>query len=350
MASQRAPAATSTFLAGLPRLLVVAVGLPIMIVLADQLAIEASKSIAAARIVLPVLFVAQVGVLSACAGRFIDNVFLRCVVFVWAIALVDALALLTMFFGLGTVSQCMMFALLSGQIGLLTIWGMMSGMTWPVRMPIFFVLISSFVIIMLRAPGMTPWRNESEIWAIILALQGAVVVGLCSILRFRGYRILPPIGDDHGAGAADREQFQFSIKHIILWMTATGPILVLAKGIDWLLLESLELFWAVLLALAMALVSWVTMFSALGSGHYRLRILMLSSVPPMIGLLLTWVTSHWTMSGTSSNSSRLFIELRQFGFGWVLWSALAAWFLAALLLVFRAAGYRIMRARRTVDV
>ena len=78
----------------------------------------------------------------------------------------------------------------------------------------------------------------------------------------------------------------------------------------------------------MALVSWVTMFSALGSGPHRFRILMLSSVPPMIGLLLTWVTSHWTMGWKSSNSAWLFIELRRFGFGWVLWTALAAWFLA----------------------
>ena len=132
-------------------------------------------------------------------------------------------------------------------------------------------------------------------------------------------------------------------------MTAAGPILVLAKGIDWLLLESLELFWAVVLALAMALVTWVALFSALGSGPHRFRILMLTSVPPMIGLLLTWVTSHWTMGWNSSNSAWLFIELKQFGFGWVLWTALAAWFLAALLLVFRAAGYRIMRARQTVD-
>ena len=99
----------------------------------------------------------------------------------------------------------------------------------------------------------------------------------------------------------------------------------------------------------MALVSWVTIFSALGSGPHRFRILMLSSVPPMIGLLLTWVMSHWTMGWNSSNSAWLFIELRRFGFGWVLWTALAAWFLAALLLAFRAAGYRIIRARQTVD-
>lgn len=350
MESTSASAATNSLLTDLPRLLAVTVGLPVAVFVIDQWAIQASKTFYPLGSLLPILFVVQVGVLSASAGRFVENVLLRCVVFAWSIVLVDAVAATTMFFGRGTESQCMVFALFSGQIGLLTIWGMMSRISWPVRIPIFLAAISLIVIGLMRSSGTASWRNEVELWAIILAMQSGVAVGLCAILRFRGYRLMRSQALDDDSAAANAEQFQFSIKHVIFWTTAVCPILVLAKGVDFFLLESQELFRVAVLAIAMAVVSWVAMLSALGASSRLIRLLTLSIIPPAIGGLLAVVTSFWTMNWNTSTSAWLFIELREFGIGWVQWSVLAAWFLFALLLVFRASGYRVLRKRRTAGV
>ena len=82
------------------RLLAVSVGLPMVIVLIDQQVIAACETMFKLRAFLPILFVAQVGVLAACAGRFVENAFLRFVVFAWSLALVDSLALAHLLFGI----------------------------------------------------------------------------------------------------------------------------------------------------------------------------------------------------------------------------------------------------------
>jgi len=329
-------------LAHWPRLLAVSVALPATIFLVDQFAIGLSASRPGLRGLLPILFVVQVGALAICAGRFIDNVFMRCVVFVWSIALVDTVAFATMFFGYGLESQCLVLALVSGQFGLLAIWGMMSRMSWPLRIPIFLASICLAVIGMMQFHANT-WRNEFDMWAVILALQSVVAMGLCWLLRMRGYRLVSREAQENDLAVADHEQFQFSIKHVIFWMTAVCPILVLAKGVDLFWLEFKELYWSAVLATAMAVVSWIAMLSALGSSGRFIRFAALSLAPPFIGVLLTWLTKQWAFRWNSSNSSWFFIEIERFGFGWVAWCALAAWFLFASLLVLRSAGYRIMR-------
>ena len=100
------------------------------------------------------------------------------------------------------------------------------------------------------------------------------------------------------------------------------------------------------MGLAMALVSWVATLCALGSSPRVVRILLLSILPPLIGWLLMWVTSRWAVGWGLSRLSWMFMTLRDFHAGWIVWCALAAWFLAAQLLVFRAAGYTLARARR----
>ncbi len=344
METQATPKAPQRLRSDWLRLLAVSVGLPLVICLVDQWATNAAQSVVAIRMSLPVLFVIQVGLLAVCTGRYVDNILLKGAVFIWSILLVDALAVSSIFFGHGTTMQCMMFALLSGQIGLLTAWGMLNRLPWPVRIPILLVSLLLFVMILLRNSGVTPWRNESELWAVILAIQGAIVVGICAVLRLRGFQIAP-VNRDTDEQTASREQFQFSIKHIIFWTTAVAPVLALAKSIDWLLMEAQELYWSVFLGIGMGMVTWVALFAALGSSRQWFRVLLLALGPPAIGLLLRWITSHWTMTWGTSSSAWLFIELREFGYGWVLWSALAAWFLAALLLFFRASGYQLVRVR-----
>src|SRR6185503_3798861 len=96
-------------------------------------------------------------------------------------------AFTSLFFGSGSALKCMVFALLSGEVGLLTIWGILGRMPWHSRIPIFLVILSLFVVVMMRSSDGYFWR-EFEVWAVILTMQSVVLVGLCSILRFFGYR------------------------------------------------------------------------------------------------------------------------------------------------------------------
>ncbi len=338
--------ATNRVISDYPSLLVVAVVLPGVIVFVDQLAINASHTVRGNPVLLPLLFVVQVGILGFCTGRYVNNLFLRCVVFAWSIVLVDSVALTTMFYGQGNTAQCMTFAFGSGQVGLLTIWGILGRMPWPWRIPIFLVLLASVVMVLIRSPDHTgAWRSDFGLWAVILAMQSGMMVVLCWILRVAGYRLLPLATGSHNASDIEKEQFQFAIKHLIVWTTAVCPLLVLAKGIDWLLVDSQELFRTIVLGLALAIVAWTAMLSALGSGSRWIRLLMLICVVPMVGASLKWFTSRWIVTWNSTQSAWFFRGFQELGWNWISWTVLAAWFLASLLLVFRAGGYRLTRVR-----
>jgi hypothetical protein len=122
------------------------------------------------------------------------------------------------------------------------------------------------------------------------------------------------------------------------------PVLVVAKGVDWLFLDSQGLFRTVLIGLALAIVSAVATWSALGSGKGVYRLLILVFVPPIVGAGIAQVASTWSTAWSSANY--LFWQLKELSWTWSVWTALAAWFLATLLLVFRSAGYRLMYKRR----
>src|SRR5687768_15135189 len=65
------------------RLLAVAIVLPAVIVIVDQWLIATRPSNPGIALALPLVFVVQVGILGMCTGRFVENAFLRCVVFTW---------------------------------------------------------------------------------------------------------------------------------------------------------------------------------------------------------------------------------------------------------------------------
>lgn len=335
-----------TITADLPRLLAVAVGLPATIVVVDHVVIGQNPTLGGLPVA-PLLLVAQVGVLGFCTGRYVRNVFLRCVIFAWSIVLVNCVVLLTMyyradelFFRSGESLKCMTFAFWSGQVGLLTVWGSLGRMTWPWRLPIFLVALALIVMVLMG------WRSESvfwefwryglQLWAVILAVQSVVMLALCAFLYQAGYRLVPSVIDGHEVPDEGDTQFRFSIKHVVFWMTAVCPVLVLGKGLNWQL-DLQALFRAASLGMSMAFVSWAAMLFALGYGSLRIRLLLVVFVPLIAGALLTWITSRWAYW--------LFRPFRDMGWQWIGWTVLAAWFLAALLLVFRAGGYRIARMR-----
>ncbi len=322
------------------RLFLVAVGLPAAVLAADEWVLRSiaqqDRSAPAIGMIYG-LFVAQIGLLGFVMGRLVDRWLLRWVVLVWGLVLVD-----TMLFrlvlekpGWGGWHYYLPYALLSGQLGLVAIWGTFGPVRWPWRLPGFFVaalLMISFGFAL---------RGRNHEWVLLAIIQGVATLGLCVLLWFLGFRLRLPEGPGApGGGQAGNQVFQFSIGHMLLWMAALVPVLLLAQGLDlWFLRHVFLRDWLgiVWIALGLGVVSLIALWAALGGRPAAIRIGTLALVPALVGAFLKLTILPLPSRGTPFKA-----QLVEIGWGWVAWTLLAAWFLAGLLLMFRAAGYRFV--------
>ena len=334
------------------RLFLVAVGVPGVVVVADTWAMQFVRQqdwSALGMGVLYALFVSQVGLLGMVVGRFVERWFLRWFVLVWGLVLIDLMLICI------TVDQpyrwrdwgyCLPYALLSGQLGLVAIWGILGPVSWPWRLPGFLVaamLVTSFGFAL---------ENRGGVWALLAVMQGLATVGLCILLWCFGLRMRLPGDVVRGDEPAGNKVFQFSIGHMLLWTLALVPILLLAQGLDLGFVYRVSLWeWLglLLVALGLGVVSLIAIWAALGRGWAAIRIstlavvpALLAFVPALVGLLVTFMFE----SRGLGRWDYITYELAEIVWGWVAWTLLVAWFLAGLLLMFRASGYRLVRAPR----
>lgn len=323
------------------RLFLVAVALPAAVVVADWWAcriVTGQYWSGPSVTFLYFLFVGQVGLLAFVIGRCLEHPLLRWTVFVWAIALVD-LQVFGMLFRSGP-AKCLAYALISGQVGLLAIWGILGAAPWPWRLPAVVVAAVPVAYLCLRHD----YRGEA--WGLVLLLQSVVAAGVCVFLRRRGFHLEPvePTGQTPCAAPGGRS-LQFGIAHMLVWTAALVPVLVFVRGLDLVLVP--DLGWQVVLRIVslggcLAVVSLVAVWVALGKGSLPARLVVLAAGPPVVGTVLCAMTSTWqaTLRGRLSGAFR---EIDYLGWWWVAWTCLAACFLAGLLLVFRESGYRLIR-------
>jgi hypothetical protein len=329
------------------RLFLVAVGLPAAVVVADQWAMtfvaEEDWSGPATGMVYA-LFVAQVGLLGLAVGRFVDRWFLRWVVLVWGLMLIDTMLFRLMlemprWGGWHEWGYCLPYALLSAQLGLVAIWGILGPLSWPWRLPGFLIaalLVTSFGFALGR---------RSEVWVLLALVQGATTVGLCVLVWCLGFRLR--LLEGPGAPArepAGKKLLQFSIGHMLMWTVALVPIILLAQGLDLWFLQFLTVSdWLelVLIAVGLGLVSLIAIWAALGGGPTAIRIGTLALAPALLAILPASVAFIGGASRLGGPYS-VMDELAAVGWGWIAWTFLAAWFLAGLLLMFRASGYRLV--------
>ena len=332
------------------RLFLVAAGLPAAVFIADQWAMtfvaEEDWSGPAMGMIYG-LFVAQVGLLGFLVGRFVDRWLLRWIVLIWGLALID-----TMLFrlvlempgwgGWHDWGYCLPYALLSAQLGLVAIWGILGPLPWPWRLPgvlIAALLVMSFGFALNRG---------SEVWVLLATIQGATTVGLCTLVRSLGFRMRLLDGPTApGREPTGSKVLQFSIGHMLVWMAALVPIILLAQGLDLWFLQFLSLWdWLglVWIALGLGMVSLIAIWAALGRGPTAIRIGMLALVPALIAIMPASIAFFSRVSRLVA--SRSVMNVAEIGWGWMVWTLLAAWFLAGLLLMFRASGYRLVRAAR----
>lgn len=346
------PASSSRLL----RVFLVATLLPGAIVLVDHLSLDLSARYhwsTPTLLAVYGLFVAQVALLGFVVGRFIDRWFLRWTVLVWGLLLIDSFLFTMMRTDVGDFDStaCLAYALVSGQFSLLAIWGVLGPLPWPWRLP------AVIVAVLVGVHFTVSMDRGYEVWALLLLIQCAAFAGLCVVAWCLGFQIesvtqTTETNDD----SPGPRGCQFSIRHMLFWATAMVPLMLLIQALDFWFLEFLNT--AFLLPLAMAgvllsVVSLVATWAALGKTHAAIRISVLGLFPPMAGVVLAiamLTLGNMTLGNMGRTTSMswpyyLMNGLVQIRSWWIAWTVLSAWFLAGLLLMFRAGGYRLVRRR-----
>ncbi len=334
------------------RLFLIATLLPAAIVVVDESALRFGMrqhwTLSAAAVVYA-LFVGQVALLGVVIARHVRYWFLRWTILGWVLALIDLRLFALMVTGaMGNYSlSCMTYALWSGQLGLLAFCAALGPAPWPWRLPA--VAVGALFV----AYGVVSFSVWDDVWVLILLIQTLVLVGLCVVLRLWGFRMELAAREAHPHGESQPAKvFQFSIQHMLFWAAALVPLLVLAPKMDLWILGLADLsIWVRLLyvGVCLSIVPVLVIWAVLGRGRPVACIPLLAGMPLATGSLLavtvteeSWMVRTWGLSWWLSD----LVEIRWW---WIAWSVLAACFLAGLLLVFRAGGYRLVRHSPKVD-
>jgi hypothetical protein len=167
---------------------------------------------------------------------------------------------------------------------------------------------------------------------------------LCGGLRLLGFVLRAAPSDDRSQPVPSKlRTYQFSMKHMLIWFSVTGPLLLFVRSLDY---SGRGFFPAALLAATVATVNLIAIWAVLGAGHWIVRIASVLGVPFLIALGMTYYSAYLKSTATppwyddSYAIAWVIVEMHDHWFAW-LWFDAAL--LAALLLFLRACGFRLMR-------
>jgi hypothetical protein len=339
------------------RLLVFAVLLPAVVAGTNQLALEAASTFSWSLRpwLLYLWMVFTTAVLSWCTGRYLQPAWLRWVVFGWCLSLLDFLTIAACLGG--PLERHFGYVLVSTQIGLIVLWGVLATASWQWRMPVVLAMTST--VIVFSGSFDEAWGGPN--WSLLMLLSSTVLLLQCGLLRISAFLLQRPISDapsliEHQAMQSN----QFGLKHVLIWMTALVPILLVIRGLDFIVLKRIggpDLFSVTLVAIIVATVNLIAIWSVLGRGHWFLRLIALVVTPFLVASgmsrYLENVESTYRVtrgfgpwSVTSFNNTwynSLVCGIAEERDSLVSWLWLNAALLAALLLFLRASGYRLMK-------
>jgi hypothetical protein len=184
-----------------------------------------------------------------------------------------------------------------------------------------------------------------------MTVTSLVILLVCGAIRLSGFALQQPAGDSGRSDHHSLKTTQFSLKHMLIWATALVPILLVMRGLDFFVLKRLGapgIFSFALVAMVIAAVNMVVIWSVLGQGNSALRLVALLVIPYFLGagmgVYLQYVEATYRTTRAFSESLLLGIALPRESF--VKWLCLNAALLAALLLFLRASGYQLIKNRR----
>ena len=227
------------------RLLGLAVLLPIAISLMDQwAAVQCGHDDSIWTVgAVYAIFVAQVGLVGWAVGRWLPQPVLCWTIYAWLISLVDVwVFFLAIGPRYGYESQplaALPYALISAQIGMLAIWAVLGAAPWQWRLPFTAVVAAIAGFFCLPLEGIDCWiSSETRPGPAFFSLSSAIIVFVSLLFRLFGFRLtrLPQPGV-LDPSADERAYLQFTIRDMLILTTAAVPLLVVAKGLDWVRLR-----------------------------------------------------------------------------------------------------------------
>jgi hypothetical protein len=323
------------------RLLFFAVVLPGIVAVVNEAAIQDLPH-SPWRIAVYPLMAASIAILSVCTGRFLRPGWLAWIVFGWSLVLLNALVVAV---SLAAPYRHFGYLMVTAQISLVVVWAILGPSNWQWRLPVVLVaapIILAFAGFLMNAAS--NWRRGSN-WTILMAMTTAVVTLLCGSVRMAGFR-LNNVNAENGSQTQPDRVLQFGMRHMLVWSAALVPLLLVARGIDFLVLKRIGTagtFPVVLLAFSLALLSLSAIWAVLGSGRPVLRALTLFLLPSAFAYGMHRTTLYVEKIRAFGWYAQLDVLLREIRDTWTTWMYMNALLLAALLLFLRAKGYRLER-------
>jgi hypothetical protein len=342
------------------RLVATALFLPSLIACADQLAlglVHASRWAWLPTLFMFVLLVAQSFMLSYFVGRWLPNWHWRLGVLGWAVVLVNV-SLLQVSFDAGdagqfwgtNVGELLTRGFVSAQVSAAIIWLILGAAPLEKRLLVtaggLLPCLGTLLISLVHSSA----QRGHEVWNAVICVQLMTTLGFSTLMCALHWQIV----DVAKIPAKQRggQLLQFSVRQLFIATTAaavitfTGNAIARRAGDGSDLAEGLHVATdGVLLALLLLAAVW----SALGSGHGAIRLLVLLALAVVAGGLswgidtitqAMWIPRGRPMTGFGWRARQLMA-----GPWWMGWTILVGAFLASWLSVLRAAGYRLIRGK-----
>lgn len=337
------PATAASVLPSLPKLAVFAVILPVLVATTTQMLVRNVRAFPSLQSWLYPYLIFTTAILSWCAGRYLQPAWLRWILLAWCLALLDALTMIACLEG--SLEDQFGYVLVSAQLSLLVLWAVLGTGYWQWRLPAVAAL--SPLVIMFSGSFMGSYYSRAEqSWNLMLIIATPIIALLCGGLRFFGFSLRDVrLEDGDAAKPGKRPTYQFGTKHMLIWLTVAGPLLLLVRGLDF---GGRAIFPAALLAASIATVNLIAIWAVLGAGYWVIRIVSLVGVPFLIAQGMSSYSAYLKSTATKpwySLYGTIAFTIGEMEDLWIAWLWLDAALLAALLLFLRASGYRLMRSR-----
>ena len=282
------------------------------------------------------LMAGQIALLSVGVGKLLASWPWRLIVFGWALALVHLSLYRATATDVGWSWQqhpvmLLAYAFVSAEISAVAAWAILGTLAWPLRLPLAAILGAAIV----KAYPITQSQYYADKWIVSLQMQIIAIVILSFALRMTGYRIQK----DAGATPQDRRPKQFTLYHLFAWTTTIAVLVGILRLMDFSesplvpqsTRDSANWLRCVLLGGTFSVVGLAAFWTTLGAGHWAFRLPVFVAAAVITGLAARWIAGGGPYWGAGQSEWR-----------WLVWTSLAQSFLAALLLLFQSAGYRLL--------
>lgn len=309
------------------------------------------------------LFVVQVGVAGAIAGRFIPGM-LGWLVFAWTMLVIDLLTFcmaVSQRGGWHESGKVLACALVSAQVGAVVVWGVLGEQRWTVRVPVTVVIGAVMLLGWRILLVQLSYYND---WFSLLLMQTVLLLAICMVFLQRGCRLRQTTSATSASELiTSKGVWQFNLKDAFILTTAIAIVMAVFKlTAGWQETHSrqfsiLPFVSEIVLAATLAMVMFTALWTAFGERPWYVRFLVLISLAAGTAAIFGWCGENfrdWMVALEQwfrASSPRSWYEWEDYwftrlGWFWLPWICLSCGFFVATLWIFREKGYRMVMLER----